>query len=203
MKKIQLSNVLLLGAALLLLVGCAPAPSAVYRVPPEQQIDLSGKWNDTDSQMVSGEMVTSCVNEPWAGRFIDQAGRVPVMVVGTIYNKTDEHIASDVFINDLERALIQNQRAKVIQGGEALAEIREIRQSQLSFTEPDTRRFLRELGADFVLQGTINKITDLDADREVLFYQVDLELIDIETVEKVWIGQKKLKKYVERRNYGF
>ena len=53
------------------------------------------------------------------------------------------------------------------------------------------------------MQGTINKITDTDANRAVYFYQVDLELIDIETVEKVWIGQKKLKKYVEKPNYGF
>jgi PBP1b-binding outer membrane lipoprotein LpoB len=202
MKKIQHYFLLLAGAALLF-VGCAQAPSNVYRVDPEQEINLSGKWNDTDSQMVSDEMIATCINAPWAGRFIDETGKIPVLLVGTIYNKTDEHISSDVFISDLERAFIESQRAKVIQSGAALDEIREIRQGQLSFSEPDTRRFLRELGANFVMQGKINKIADIDANREVLFYQVDLELIDIETVEKVWIGQKKLKKYVERAKYGF
>ena len=113
---------------------------------PEQQIDLSGKWNDTDSQMVSEEMIATCINAPWAGRFIDETGKLPVLLVGTIYNKTDEHISSDVFISDLERAFIESQRAKVIQSGAALDEIREIRQSQLSFTEPDTRRFSARVG---------------------------------------------------------
>ena len=201
--KISLHYILLLAIAALSFAGCAQAPSNVYRVDPEQQIDLSGKWNDTDSQMVSEEMIATCINAPWAGRFIDETGKLPVLLVATIYNKTDEHISADVFISDLERAFIDSQRAKVIQSGAALEEIREIRQGQLSFSEPDTRRFLRELGANFVMQGKINKITDIDANREVLFYQVDLELIDIETVEKVWIGQKKLKKYVERANYGF
>ncbi|MCP4399287.1 MAG: penicillin-binding protein activator LpoB [bacterium] len=203
MKKTQLYIALLLAAAMLSLVGCAQAPSTVYRVDPEQEINLSGEWNDTDSQMVSEEMIVSCINAAWAGQFIDETGKLPVLVVGTIYNKTDEHISSDVFISDLERAFIESQRAKIVQGGAALDEIRELRQNQLSFAEPDTRRFLRELGANFVMQGKINKIADTDANRAVYFYQVDLELIDIETVEKTWIGQKKLKKYVERNNYGF
>jgi hypothetical protein len=202
MKRTQQYFILLIGAALLF-VGCAQAPTNVYRVPPEQEIDLSGRWNDTDSQKVSERMIASCLNAPWIGHFIGDTGEMPVVVVGTIYNKTDEHIASDVFINDLEGAFVQSQQVKVIQGGEALAEIREIRQSQLSFTEPDTRRFLRELGADFVLQGTINKITDTDTNRAVYYYQVDLELTDIETVEKVWIDQLPVKKYIEKPHYGF
>lgn len=203
MKNVQFYLALLLGVAMLSLVGCAQAPSTVYRVEPEQEINLSGRWNDTDSQMVSEEMIATCINASWAAEFINETGKLPVLLVGTIYNKTDEHISSDVFISDLERAFIESQQAKIIQGGAALDEIRELRQSQLSFAEPDTRRFLRELGANFVMQGKINKIADTDANRELYFYQVDLELIDIETVEKVWIGQKKLKKYVERANYGF
>ena len=31
---------------------------------------------------------------------------------------------------------------------------------------------------------------------EVMFYQVDLELIDIQSHKKVWIGDKKIKKYI-------
>ncbi len=60
------------------------------------------------------------------------------------------------------------------------------------------KRLREELGADFILQGLINKIVDMEGKRRVYFYQVDLELIDIETAEKTWIGQKKLKKYVEK-----
>ncbi|HMA77002.1 MAG TPA: hypothetical protein VKO43_06830, partial [Candidatus Krumholzibacteriaceae bacterium] len=61
----------------------------------------------------------------------------------------------------------------------------------------------RELGADFMLFGSINSITDQIEGKKAKFYQIDLELIDIETNEKVWLGQKKIKKIVERDKYRF
>ena len=176
------------------LAGCAPAPSKVTRVDPNLTVDLSGKWNDSDSRMVSDEMIATCLNGKWAGEFMEYAGRLPVIMVGTVYNKTDEHISADVFTNDLERAFIESKRARVVQGGAALDEIRAIRQGQKSLSSPEVRQYLREeLGVDFVIQGVINKIVDKDANRAVYFYQVDLELTDLNTIEKVWIGQKKLK----------
>ena len=186
------------------LAGCAPAPSKVTRVDPNLTVDLSGKWNDSDSRMVSDEMIATCLNGKWAGEFMEYAGRLPVIMVGTVYNKTDEHISADVFTNDLERAFIESKRARVVQGGAALDEIRAIRQGQKSLSSPEVRQYLREeLGVDFVIQGVINKIVDKDANRAVYFYQVDLELTDLNTIEKVWIGQKELKKYVEKGFYTF
>jgi hypothetical protein len=179
------------------LIGCAP--TRVYRVDEREQIDLSGKWNDTDSQMVSDEMMNLCLSDPWQGRFVDSMGRLPVVIVGTVYNRTDEHIDSNVFIKDLERAFISSGRARVVQSQAARDELRAERQDQQEFASPETRKRLREeLGADYILQGTIGKITDMEGKKRVYFYQVDLELIKIETAEKQWIGQKKLKKYVEK-----
>ena len=186
------------------LAGCAPAPSKVTRVDPNLTVDLSGKWNDSDSRMVSDEMIATCLNGKWAGEFMEYAGRLPVIMVGTVYNKTDEHISADVFTNDLERAFIESKRERVVQGGAALDEIRAIRQWQKTLSSPEVRQYLREeLGVDFVIQGVINKIVDKDANRAVYFYQVDLELTDLNTIEKVWIGQKELKKYVEKGFYSF
>ena len=49
-----------------------------------------------------------------------------------------------------------------------------------------------------MLQGTISSLVDeLDSTR-TFFYQVDLELIDIASNVKVWQGQMKVKKLVER-----
>ena len=45
------------------------------------------------------------------------------------------------------------------------------------------------------------KISDREGDEEIVFYQIDLELTDIETNEKVWIGGKKHKKYIGRSNF--
>ena len=59
----------------------------------------------------------------------------------------------------------------------------------------DTRKeWGKELGADFMLQGTMHQITDQYGKQKVVFYKVNLELHNLETNEKVWIGDKEIKK---------
>jgi penicillin-binding protein activator len=190
----------LLGLLVMLVVaGCA---TEVRRVDERAIIDLSGKWNDTDSQMVADEMIVDCLAHPWRDRFVDRTGKLPVVVVGTVYNKTDEHINPDTFIHDLERELLNRNDVRFVSGGAMRDELRAERQEQQDFASPETRnRLHEELGADFILQGTISKITDMEGNKRVYFYQTDLILTDIETAEKVWIGQKKLKKYVKKAGF--
>jgi penicillin-binding protein activator len=38
--------------------------------------------------------------------------------------------------------------------------------------------------------------------KEVRYYQVNLELIDIQSNRKAWIGDKKIKKFVTRSRVG-
>jgi uncharacterized protein (TIGR02722 family) len=184
------------------LVGCGP--TRVERVDERTIIDLSGKWNDTDSQMVADEMIVNCLEHQWRDRFVYETGKLPVVVVGTVFNKTDEHIDPDIFIHDLESELINRQNiVRFVSAGAMRDELRAERQSQQEFASPETRKRLREeLGADLILQGTIGKIVDMEGRKRVYFYQVDLILTDIETTEKVWIGQKKIKKYVEKSGIG-
>lgn len=43
----------------------------------------------------------------------------------------------------------------------------------------------------------------MEKNEKITFYQVDLTLADIETNQKVWIGQKKIKKYIARSRYKY
>jgi hypothetical protein len=47
--------------------------------------------------------------------------------------------------------------------------------------------------------GDITAIEDVEGGREVVLYQVDLNLTDLETNLRTWVGQKKLKKFIQRR----
>ena len=55
-----------------------------------------------------------------------------------------------------------------------------------------------EIGADLMLTGTITSIVDQEGGDQVVYYQVDLELTDIQSHRKVWIGDKKIKKFVSK-----
>ena len=63
----QIITILAMGL-LLLLTACGPSVS-VERVSSDTATDLSGKWNDTDSRLVSEEMVRDMVSRPWMSRF--------------------------------------------------------------------------------------------------------------------------------------
>ena len=187
---------ILLIAALLIAGGCV---TRVKRVPPKQVIDLSGRWNDTDSRLVAQAMVNDCLKKPWLSHFMAKCGRKPVIVVGEIRNLSSEHIPVQTFINDIERAFVNSGEIRVVADAAERLQLRKERKEQIDWASPQTRKRLRnELGADFMMLGDISSIEDREGGKKIIFYQVDLELIDLETNEKVWIGTKKIKKYISR-----
>jgi hypothetical protein len=54
-----------------------------------------------------------------------------------------------------------------------------------------------------MMTGQINTIEDREGGKQVMFYQTDLTLTNVETNEKVWLGQKKIKKFIERKRATF
>lgn len=178
--------------------------AGVTRVETEETIDLSGKWNDTDSRLVSEEMIQDSLDRPWLGRF-KQAhdGKPPVVIVGTVRNLSHEHVSVKTFVSDLEKALINSGEVEFVASKVEREEIREERRDQASHASEETAKAAgEEIGADFMLQGTINSILDKIQGQAVMFYQVNLELVDLETNKKVWIGDKKIKKFIQRRRLG-
>lgn len=182
--------------AMIILLG-ACAKRTVTRVSPDQQIDLSGRWNDTDSKMVAGEMINDVLNRPWHQDFTRAYNRKPVVIVGMVQNKTAEHIEPETFIKDIEREFINSGMVRIVENGVFREKLREERAEQGEFASPETQaRWGRELGADFMMFGIITAITDAYNKEKVVNYKVNLELANLETNEKVWIGDKEIKKYI-------
>lgn len=179
----------------ILLMACSQR--TVTRVSPDQQIDLSGRWNDTDSKLVAQEMISDVLNRPWRGDFTQNKSRKPVVIIGIISNKTSEHIESETFIKDMEREFINSGMVRVVENAEFREKVREERAQQGEFASLETQaRWGRELGADYMIFGVMTSITDAYKKEKVVSYKVNLELVSIETTEKVWIGDKEIKKYI-------
>jgi hypothetical protein len=126
------------------------------------------------------------------------------VLVGGFNNRTLEHIAVGTFVKDIERALVNTGAARVVASVSERADVRTERKDQQQNARADTRsRPGQELGARYMLAGELQAIEDVDGRERVVFYQVDASLIDLETNAKVWVGQHKIKKYVERARFGF
>ncbi len=191
--------------AALFIVGSVGCAKRVSRIDPNSVTDLSGRWNDTDSRLVANALIQQSLGGPWISRYSQaNGGESPTVIVGAFDNKTMDHIAVGTFVNDLERAFVNSGAVKVVATSEERGEIRAERQDQQEHARADTRAKLgQELGADYILQGTIEAIEDSEGREKVVYYQVDAQLIDLETNVKTWVGQHKIKKYIERPRIGF
>jgi penicillin-binding protein activator len=189
-------NCLVLGILMLTLTACS---TTVTRAPVEAPVDLSGRWNDTDSRLTAEALIKDALNRPWSQRFTQLTGRTPAVVVGTVLNRTHEQLNTQTFVKDLERALAQSGQVQFVADAGQRQGDRQEHLDQAQHARPDTVKPTGEKsGADFMLQGTIHSLMDELNSARAVFYQVDLELIDIASNIQVWQGQKKVKKFVER-----
>ena len=177
-----------------ILCGCSPK---VKRVDPGTQTDLSGRWNETDSRMTSSAMIEQMFAHRWVVDFERRYQKKPVIIVGLVTNRSHEHINTETFIADIERAIINDGSIRLVEAGRRRDELRGERAGQQDFASPETvKRWGNELGADFMLQGTINSIVDSNRRQQSIYYQIDLRLTNIETNETVWMGNKSHKKLI-------
>ena len=193
------SSLVAMMSVVLALSGCGHE-TKVTRVDTGVVTDLSGRWNDTDSRMVAEAMVKEALQYPWLGNFEKANQRQPVVIVGTVLNSSHEHINVQTFITDLERELTNSQKVTFVAGKGERDEVRSERKEQAIYAREDTQNAPgKEIGADFMMKGTIATILDEAEGTKAVFYQVDLQMIDLENNAKVWYGQKKIKKVVERK----
>src|SRR5690606_25403010 len=114
------------------------------------------------------------------------------------------HIDTEIITKEMERAFVNSGSVSLVASSQDREQLREERtDQQANATVESTKRMAQELGADFMLIGSINSIVDEAVDNRTLavFYTIDLELVNVETNQKVWIGNKKIKKLIERQNY--
>lgn len=198
MMKQSRSGISLLLAAVLSL-GLAACSTKVARIDAGEVRDLSGAWNDTDSRLVSEEMIADSLARPWIDQHNRNHRKLPVVIVGGVRNLSHEHVNTSTFVADLERAFINSGRVEMVASKKERGDIRDERQDMDLNAREETRKAMgKETGADYLLTGTINTIIDASGSDQIRFYQVDLTLISLTDNRKVWQGQKKIKKDVQR-----
>ena len=197
MHAIRIVSIGAMALSAVLALGCGG--TKVERVAADSVKDLSGDWNDTDSRLVSEEMIRDVLSAPWLARAKAEGKKTPSLIVGEIKNLSHEHIAVNAFVGDIERNLINAGDVQFVASKNERQEIRDERKDQdLNSTEESRKAMGKELGADYMLKGEINTIIDVEGKTQAKFYQVDLTLISLADNRKVWVGQKKIKKVVEK-----
>jgi uncharacterized protein (TIGR02722 family) len=196
---IKAKNVITLSIIFILFISCGPSRK-VSRIGADETTDISGRWNDTDSRLTAKAMISDVLSRPWLSDFaMDNDGDKPVVIVGAIRNKSSEHIPINAFVKDIERELVNSGKVTFVASKQERQEVREERMDQQSHSSLETASELaQETGADFMLKGVLSSIVDKFEGQKVVYYQIDMELIDLTKNTKVWMGNKRIKKFIEQ-----
>ena len=196
--KNRISVIVLAFAALLLAASCASAPK-VARVDSETQTDLSGYWNDTDVRIVCEGFVNECLSSPRVEAFAQKKGDLPIVIVGTFRNDSDEHIDTSIISKKMEIAIVNSGKADFVASKSERSEIRTERQEQQTFASEDTAKSIsNETGADLMLTGSVKTMVDKAGKTSTRTYFVYAELIEVETNKKIWSGENSdIKKLIK------
>jgi len=102
----------------------------------------------------------------------------------------------------METVIFNSGKLDFVAGGDTRSDVREERQDQQSnASEESAARLGREIGADFVLTGSVRTIVDREGNRSVRTYWVTAELTNVETNARMWMGQNnEITKVVVRPN---
>jgi len=189
----------IVGAVLLLLLisSCASTPK-VSRIDASTQTDLSGYWNDTDIRIVCRTLIDSCLNSARIDQVRRDKKRTPTVIIGRFRNDSSEHIDTEIITINMRNAIINNGKLEFVTSGDTRDDIRAERQDQQSNASEDTAASLaKEIGADFMLTGSVKTIVDRAGNQTARTYLVTAELTDIETNRIIWSDQNsEIKKII-------
>ena len=194
-------QILTIAAVSAALIFSSCASNNVSRVSSETVTDLSGYWNDTDVRLVAGEIIDGCLASPRIAQYPSQhGGKLPVVIVGSYRNKSDEHIDTEILIKKLEAALVNSGKVEFVASSAERNELRaELIDQQTNASESTAKSLGNETGADFMLQGSVKTIVDSDGKTMARSYFVTTEMIDIETNKKIWMDDNSsIKKVIKR-----
>jgi hypothetical protein len=160
--------------------------------------DLTGYWNENDIKQVCEELITTCTASPRVAKFEAKNGRQPIVIVGKFANKSSEHIDTSMVAKRFQTAIINNDVMEFVADKEQRLELREEKNDQAENAYETAKSIGNETAADFMLQGTVLSHVDQEGRESVRTYQVDAQLIDIETNKILWQGEKTISKYIKK-----
>ncbi len=195
----------LLAGSLLALALASCSSYSVQRVGVDTAGGVTSRWTDTDARLTAKTMIRKALNAPWLSRFQAKNGRRPVVELGQIINRSDQHINTRLFLNHFQDELINSGKVRFVTASEAHRNAASAeREYQMKHARSSTIHGPgQQTGADVMITGSINSYTAARDGKTVRFYETHLKALDLTTNEILWGGQYQVKKIAHQSSMGF
>lgn len=175
---------------LLLSVGLLSACAATTRtLDPDVEQHYDASYDFSDKKQIVNSLTDSLLSSP----VVPTETEKPIIIVYGIDNETTEHISTAGITDDIRLRLIQSGEYRFINRQQRENLTAEADYQYAGFVAPEQRVSEgRQLGADFILSGTLRSIEKTQArqwrlnKRELIYYSMNLELTNLETGEISW-----------------
>lgn len=182
------------------MAGCATTRD----ISPEANVHYDASYDFSDKKLIVNHLSQNLLD------FVDISNARPVLISYGIGNETSEHINTGGISDDIRLALVQSGKYQLINEAQR-ANLSTETQFQESGTVPIAQRIAqgRQLGADYILAGTLRSIVK-DQPRQfrlnkkkLVHYSLNLELTDTETGAVTWADKVEIARESSRPIFGW
>ncbi len=190
------SGLLLLIIIVILAAGCGP--TVRHEIKDEETI-IGSDWSAKDLKDVSDYMAASIRKSSFIASPQYASEKPRWMLARDMKNQTDEHVNTRIIMEKIRTRLINEGAAGFIddQAVEDILNQMKLQQSGL-FDNKTVAQVGRLVGAKLILRGTISSIRKKTDRKDIIFYNITLQLVTIQTGEIVWTDEKEIQRLTSK-----
>lgn len=190
----------LIAVSALYATGCSPKAFVKGKYDdPERENLMNDQWSETDMQNVVRDLVASMIAHPAIGT----AKAPPTVMVTNLQNKTSEFIDTQSIMDMVRVELSKTGKTQFIDK-EARGDISEEYKYQNSgvVSEESKKGPGGQIGADFIVNGRIDSMTQEVGKDKTVYYKVTLNLTNLKTSVIAWTDHKQIRKAYRKKSVG-
>lgn len=192
--------------ATVLMLSLLGACASTRTLDPDAEKHYDASYDFSDKKQIVDTLTQSLLSSP----NVPTETNKPIIVIYGIDNETSEHINTGGITDDIRLALIRSGEYRFVNRKQRDNLQDEADYQYAGFVPPEQRVVEgRQLGADFILSGTLRSIEKKQprqirlTKRELVYYSMNLELTDLETGEISWADNVEIARESSRPIIGW
>ena len=183
-----------------LLSGCSTEVS--YGDAKETET-VTVEYGSTDLQSLASKMARSLADSP-AVKEASANGR-PVLFVDSIRNKSSEHIDTEALTDSMRTKLLRSGKFRFVDMSKVQSVKEQLEyQQQSGMVNPAAMvRLGKQTGAQYMLYGNLASIVKDNGKVKDVFYQLTMNLMELESGELIWADQQEIRKQSRKKTLGW
>lgn len=177
--------------AFLMMSGCM---ATTKNLDPKEDLHYDASYDFSDKNRIVERLVTPLLEAP-----VFPVKIKPILIVYPVVNETSEHISTGGITDAIRMRLIQSGKFRFINERQRGNIQQETGYQNQGYVDPAMRTEQgRQLGADYILSGTLRSIKKKQpkqwrlTKKERIYYSLDLTMTDLKTGEIVYADQAEL-----------